>query len=142
MAARVIHFGPDDCHRRMVLQSAGYFVDECGSLGELRSRLLSGAAFEAVLMSEVEGLTPGDAASIARMHSCVPVVLFRGTNLTYEESKFDLVIHALTPPEEWLTEVEALIERGRPEPADSEVLAGGSADLESEDQVASVRGRG
>jgi hypothetical protein len=142
MATRVIHFGPDDCHRRMVRQSAGYSVDECHSLGELRDCLLTATAFEAVFMSEAEGLTPEDAASITRMHSCVPVILFRGTNLSYEESQFDLVIHALTPPDVWLNEVETLIERGRAERTDSEILADGYAVLESGERVASGQARG
>lgn len=129
MATRVIHFGPDDCHRRMVLQSAGYSVDECHTLSELRVRLLTGSGFGAVVMSEVEGLAPEDAAALARMHGHVPVVLFRGTNLSYEDSEFDLVIHALTPPEVWLNEVDSLIAKGRVAGAESEVLAGPSVDL-------------
>jgi len=124
MATRVIHFGPDDCHRRMVLQSAGYSVDECHSINELRARLLTATALDAVLMSDVEGLTPEDVAEVARMHCCVPVVLFRGTNLSYEDCEFDLVIHALTPPDVWLNEVDALIEKSRAARADSKVLTG------------------
>ena len=141
MATRVIHFGPDDCHRRMVLQSAGYSVDECRSLSELRARLLTGTGFDAVLMSEVEGLAPEDAAALVRMHCCVPVVLFRGTNLSYEDSEFDLVIHALTPPEVWLNEVDILIERGRPASTDSEVLAVRSAELDGGAKIVGARRR-
>jgi hypothetical protein len=141
MAARVIHFGPDDCHRRMVLQSAGYSVDECYSLSELRARLLTDAGFEAVLMSEAEGLAPEDAAALARMYCCGPIVLFRGTNLSYEDSEFDLVIHALTPPDVWLGEVETLIKRRRPPRSDSEVLAGGSVDIHSGSKTGSARTR-
>jgi hypothetical protein len=136
MPTRVIHFGPDDCHRRMVLQTAGYSVDECHSLSELRARLLSGAALDAVLMSDVEGLAPEDAATLARMHCCVPVVLFRGTNLSYEDSEFDLVIHALTPPDVWLNEVDALIEKSRAARDGSKVLTGRSIELPGGSKIA------
>jgi hypothetical protein len=125
----------------MVLQSAGYSVDECHSLSELHARLSTGAAIDVVLMSDVEGLAPEDAAALARMHFCVPVVLFRGTNLSYEDSEFDLVIHALTPPDVWLNEVDALIEKGRAARADSEVLTGRSMEPRGEPKIAIARTR-
>ena len=42
-------------------------------------------------------------------------MLFRNTNMAYEESRFDLVVQCLTPPEVWLNDVDALIERSRSE---------------------------
>ncbi len=141
MAARVIHFGPDDCHRRIVLQSAGYSVDECYSLSELRAHLLTGAVFEAVFISEVEGFSPEDAAALARMHCCGPIVLFRGTNISDADSEFDLVIHALTPPDVWLDEVETLIARRRASRMGTEVFAGGSVDLHGGSKIGSARSR-
>jgi hypothetical protein len=113
MAARVIHFGPDDCHRLIVLQSAGYAVDACNSLGQLRASLTAGDKADAVVMSDAEGVAPEEVASVARDHSLAPVVLFRGTNRVYEDSRFDLVVHTLTPPEVWLSEVNELIAKGR-----------------------------
>jgi hypothetical protein len=109
MTTRVIHFGPDDCHRLMVLRSAGYFVDACWSLGQLRASLLTGGEIEAVFMSEREGIAPDEAVSLAKTHCAAPVVLFRSTNRAYPDSTFDLVVHALTPPEVWLKEIDALI---------------------------------
>jgi hypothetical protein len=113
MAARVIHFGPDDCHRLMVLRSAGYSVDDCGSLLQLRACLASGAIPDALLMSDGGPVMPEEAIALARTHVSLPVILFRNTTLTYEESGIDLVVPSLTPPEIWLIEVEGLIEKSR-----------------------------
>jgi hypothetical protein len=113
MPGKVIHFGPDDCHRLMVLQSAGYTVQDCGSLPQLRLTLESDSAPDAVLMSDGDGVSPQEAIAVARTHSSNPVILFRNTNQSYEDSGFDLVIPCLTPPEVWLTEVDALIEKRR-----------------------------
>ena len=113
MAARVIHFGPDDCHRLMVLRSAGYAVDGCMSLAQLRSSLLAGGDADAVLLSDGTGVALEEAASLARSCSSAPVVLFSGTNRAYEGAPFDLVVHSLTPPEAWLHEVDKVIAKNR-----------------------------
>jgi len=113
MAARVIHFGPDDCHRLMVLRSAGYAVDGCVSLVQLRASLLTGGQADAVLLSDGEGIASEDAAALARNCCSAPVVLFSGTNRAYEGAAFDLVVHSLTPPEVWLNDVDALIAKSR-----------------------------
>jgi hypothetical protein len=113
MAARVIHFGPDDCHRLMVLRSAGFAVDGCLSLAQFRASLLNGSHVDAVLLSDGEGIAPEDAAVLARSCSSAPVVLFSGTDRTYEGATFDLIVHSLTAPEVWLHEVDALIANSR-----------------------------
>lgn len=113
MAVRVIHVGPDDCHRLMVLRSAGFAVDGCVSLTQFRALLLGGSRADAILLSDGEGFAPNDAAMLARSCSSAPVVLFGGTNRTYEDAMFDLVVHSLTPPEVWLHEVDALIAENR-----------------------------
>ncbi len=139
MAARVIHFGPDDCHRLIVLESAGYAVDACDSLGQLRASLTAGGEAAAVVMSDAEGVAPEEVVSVARTHSLAPVVLFRGTNRVYEDSRFDLVVHTLTPPEVWLNEVDALISKSRVLQARSEVLARESAHLKQEAAAAVLK---
>ena len=113
MSARVVHFGPDDCHRLMVLESAGYTVEDCRCLGELRGALGGGAVVDAVLVSDGDGVSPQEAMAVSRTHSSLPVILFRSTNRAYEDAGFDLVVHCLTPPEAWLNEVDALIEKSR-----------------------------
>lgn len=109
MAARVIHFGPDDCHRLMVLRSAGYTVNGCESLAQLRRLLLAGDEADAVMLSDGPGVELEQAASLARSCSSAPVVLFSCTNQAYEGMSFDLLVHSLTPPEAWLHEVDAVI---------------------------------
>ncbi len=113
MAARLIHFGPDDCHRLTVLRSAGYTVDGCVSMAELRVFLLAANEADAILLSDGDGVAPENAAALARSCSSAPVILFSGTNRAYEGAAFDLVVHSLTPPEVWLHEVDALIAKSR-----------------------------
>lgn len=113
MLAKVIHFGPDYCHRMMVLRSAGYAVEDCESLLQLGTCLSAGASADAVLMSDGEGVSLREAATVARSHSALPLILFRNTNQPYDEALFDLVVQSLTPPEVWLNDVDALIERAR-----------------------------
>ena len=112
MPARVVHFGPDDCHRLTVLRSAGYTVEDCRSLLQLRVTLETGDVPDAVLMSD-DGVSPEEAVAIARTHSSNPVILFRSTNMDYEDCGFDLVVPCLTSPEIWLNDVDAVIEKRR-----------------------------
>jgi hypothetical protein len=113
MAARLIHFGLDNCHRLMVLQSAGYSVDDCASLDQLCTSLAAGTGAEAVLMSDNDEPAPEDVVTVARKHSSAPVILFLSSNRTREDSAFDLVVPNLTPPEIWLRDVNALIAKSR-----------------------------
>ena len=141
MAARVIHFGADDCHRLMVLRSAGYSVDDCRSLVELRDSLAGGAAADALLMSDGDGVKPNEAIALAQRHSLAPVILFRSTNLAYQETGVDLVIDSLTPPEVWLREVDALIEKSRAFRPRSQALANQSAQFRRESAAVRERSR-
>ena len=141
LAARVIHFGADDCHRLMVLRSAGYSVDDCRSMVQLHDRLAKGDATDALLMSDAEGVEPNEAIALARTHSSAPVILFRSTTLAYQETGVDLIVHSLTPPEVWLPEVDALIERSQAVRARSEALAGHSTQLRRESAAAVERSR-
>ena len=77
MPARVIHFGPDDCHRLMVLQSAGYAVEECEYLAQMRGQLAEGAAVDAMLVSDGDGVSLREVVAVARANSSLPVILFR-----------------------------------------------------------------
>jgi len=113
MPGRVIHFGTDDCHRLMVLESAGYALKECDCLVELRRLLEDSVRTDALVVSEGDGVSLQEVVAVARTHSCLPVILFRNTNLEYEDDGVDLVIYCLTPPRVWLNEVEAAIEKTR-----------------------------
>jgi len=135
MAAKIIHFGPDDCHRAMVLRSAGYSVDDCTSLVQLRACLAAGAMADALLLTDAQDLQPQEAIAMARSESSLPVVLFRSTNQSYEETGADLIVHCLTPPEVWLNEVEGVIERSRAIRARSQSLTRQSEQLRRESEV-------
>jgi hypothetical protein len=129
MAASVIHFGVDDCHRIKVLEIAGYFVRNCGSLRQLRATLLEENSAAAVFMSEGDGVPPRAAILIARTHSSAPVVLFKGPCGYCEESEFDLVVPTLTPPEIWLNELNSLVARSKDIRSRSQSLIRQSAEL-------------
>ena len=113
MPARVIHFGPDDCHRLMVLESAGYVVGDCDCLAQLRKLLADGSAAAALLVSEGDRVSLQDVVAEARAHSSIPVILFASSNLSYADAGLDLVVDCLTPPEIWLNNVEIVIEKSR-----------------------------
>ncbi len=113
MAARVIHFGIDDCHRLMVLRNAGYAVDECVSLVQLRSALKAQASAEAVFVSEGESIPQQAVATLTRTHSSAPLILFQGTNCVADEPAFDLVVPNFTPPDVWLNHIKSLIEQSK-----------------------------
>jgi hypothetical protein len=122
MAARIIHFGADNCHRLWVLKSAGYFIDDCQSVVQLRTALQSGINPDAVAFTENERFAPGEAVEVTRSHSSAPLILFRETHNDCVESVFDLVVPVLEPPEAWLTSVAALIAKSQAIRASTEVL--------------------
>jgi len=97
----------------MVLESAGYAVENCDCLAKLPRLLADSAEMDAVLVSECNGVSLPDVVAMVRTHSPLPVILFRTTNLGYDDTGVDLVVHCLTPPELWLNDVETLIEKAR-----------------------------
>lgn len=113
MAARILHYGPDSCHRLFVFRSAGYDVGQCGSVIQLRTALLSGEQTDAVVMANGPFDPSHDAVRVTRAHSSARLILFRDTNADIKEEDFDLVIPALTPPARWLSDIALLIERSR-----------------------------
>ncbi len=118
MAGHILHIGRDTCHRLPVFASAGYTVESCASMAVLRDALYEGAS-DAVVMTEIEGVSLREAVRLARACSPVPLVLFRETQHTYGEDgldlekDFDLVIPILHPPSAWLADIAALIEKSR-----------------------------
>lgn len=136
MMARVIHVGTDTCHRLPVLQSAGYRVDTCISLPELRDALTAHKQLHAVLIREgTEGAHP-DAVQLTRLYSSAPIVLFRETQLDFAESCFDLVVPILVPPQTWLADIAALIARCQSLRATARALCNQSTALRSESELA------
>lgn len=131
MAATLVYFGLDTCHRLPVLVRAGYFVENSLSIPRLGvaldPRIESRNDPEAVLMADHDGRLPQDAIALIRARCCAPLILFRDSNHSYAESDFQLVIANLTPPEQWLHQIAALLRqnrllRARPEPLRSQPL--------------------
>lgn len=115
MAARVVHFGINNCHRIAILKGAGYSVDVCPSIGILQTNLIQFPDPDAVAIAENEGTDceASSAISLVRSNSAAPLVLFQGQERHFETSSFDLVVSPLTDPRLWLSELEDLIEESR-----------------------------
>ena len=113
MAARVIHFGCDDCYRIEVLRSAGFEVRESQSIADLGIDLQRDDGLDAVFMSEDLGHDLEQAAEVARQYTQAPLVVFRRFSEPIDISKFDKVYSSLVPPWIWLRETAALIEQSR-----------------------------
>ena len=113
MAARVLHFGFDDCHRVQVLQRAGYAVAEANTLDALELHLQQPEAVDAVVISEDSPHTTERAAEIARKRTLAPVILFRRTRVELDEHKFDRVYDWYATPWQWLSDTAELIARSQ-----------------------------
>jgi hypothetical protein len=126
--ATVIHFGEDICFRLPVLKYAGYAVEECDSMERFSSLLRWNP--DAVLLEEEPLVPVFEASSLARTQSSASLVLFRHAILGgVPHHDFDLIIPPLTTPEEWLTDIAALLERSRVIRTQSEALHRQSAAL-------------
>jgi hypothetical protein len=113
VAANLVYFGVDTCHRLPVLARAGYTVENCYSALQLEAVFDSSCPAEAVLMTDHEGKLPQDAITLTRSRSVAPLILFRDSNHSYAESAFDLVVPSLTAPGQWLEQIAVLLEESR-----------------------------
>jgi hypothetical protein len=136
MAARVIHFGPDDCYRLNVLRRAGYDIAGCNNLVELCKTLESDAEADAVLVNDSQGSIPLQAISTTRSRTSAPIILFPHPIRTYDADKIDLLVAAFTPPEEWLLDLANLIIHFRTVRAVSRLIRGQSEMLRRESAAA------
>lgn len=139
MPARVIHFGVDKCHRLTVLRRAGYSVDACNSLGQLRLALLSEIDPDVVMMSDDDGSVPADAISLTRSESLAPVIFFPSSDRGAELAQFDLVVPTFTPSDDWLLDLAILIVRSRRIRARSQILVEQSRLLRKESEEVRAR---
>jgi hypothetical protein len=108
MSRRLLSFGYDACHRWSVLRLAGFTIDHSDSIQNLRDRLMSTRSLEAVLMVEDIVRVPAEAIDAARSYFSGPIVLFEGRVPNKYRDAFDLRVAALTRPEVWLPQIEAL----------------------------------
>jgi hypothetical protein len=113
LAARVIHFGVDDCYRLSVLRRAGYVIHDCSNLIQLCAALDADAETDAVMVNDSDGSVPEHAISLARSRSSAPIVLFPNSSRSYRTDQVDLVVPSFTPPQEWLLDLANLIVHSR-----------------------------
>ena len=113
MAAKILHFGWDDCYRLQVLRVAGYDVLESETLAELCDHLQRGGPVDAVILSEDAPHTIEQAAAIVRTHCAAPMILFRCSQCQLDESAFDQVFAGFQSPPEWLARTAELIGQSR-----------------------------
>jgi hypothetical protein len=109
VAARVLHFGWDDCYRSQVLARAGYLVTQAETLESLSRDLEEAEDVAAVVVSESEPGETEQAADVVRRYSQAPVILFRRSPVELDESKFDEVYQGFVTPELWLSRTAELI---------------------------------
>lgn len=130
MAARVIHFGIDHCHRIGVLRRAGYDIDHCLNVIEFQAALEADA--DAIVVNDEDGFLPEDLISVARTWSAAPIILFPNPIRTYSPHQVDLVVPTLTPPNEWLVDLANLIVHSRAVQAASQLIREKSQQLRRE----------
>jgi hypothetical protein len=133
MAARILHFGTDDCKRINVLRGAGYDIDTCSSLTTLDTALQDRPEPDAVVIPGVVP-TPARHRAVTLVHSrsSAPLVLFESGICCPDEFEFDLVIPTFTPAEEWLETISQIIEASRALHAQSISIRERSAKLSRE----------
>ena len=122
MAVRVIHFGIDDCYRLRVLRTAGYDVEACGNLLQLRKALASNSDADAVIVNDSKGSVPLQAISVLRSSTSAPIILFPHYGRNYQTEEIDLVVRSFARPEEWLLDLANLIVHSRAIRSSSQLL--------------------
>jgi hypothetical protein len=110
MSRKLLSFGYDACHRWAVLRLAGFTVNQCDSIRELREQLMGSEAVDAVIMVEDIVRVPPEAIIAAQSYFTGPLVLFEGRFPVTHQDPFELCIPLLTRPEVWLPQIEKLTE--------------------------------
>ncbi|WP_109487265.1 hypothetical protein [Occallatibacter savannae] len=117
MSRKILTFGYDACHRWAVLRLAGFTVQVCESISELRDRLMKGSKPDAVLMVEDIVSVPPEAIAAARSYFHGPLVLFEARSGSAYKNAFDLCVPILSGPSVWLPRLESLLDSKQAEPA-------------------------
>jgi hypothetical protein len=118
----IIHFGLDDCHRILVLTNAGYAVESCTSLSQLRAALLKHPHIDAIVLAESDEFTFDEAASLIRWNCGAPVVLFEAQPAHRGRTDVALSVSGLTGPDVWLEQIRELIEFSHALPSKSRTV--------------------
>jgi hypothetical protein len=127
MAASIVHFGKDFCFRLSVLKIAGYAVAKCDSMEGLSTALSRNP--DAVVLEEEPQTLIYKSISLIRSCSTASLILFRKDIDSFIPDQFDLIIPSLTEPQQWLSDIAALIERRRNICAQSQMIPQKSANL-------------
>ena len=141
MAARVIHFGIDDCYRLSVLRRAGYEIHDCSNVIQFRAALESETETDAIMLNDSAGSIPENLISIARSGCSAPIILFPHAARKYQTGEVDLVVPTLTPPHEWLLDLANLIIQARTLRAQLQLLREQSAQIRREAVAAREKSR-
>ena len=112
MSRNILTYGYDACHRWAVLRLAGFTVQPCESIAQLRDRLIKRTPADAIIMVEDIVSVPNEAITAAKSYFDGPLVLFESRSFAEHRGAFDLCIPILTSPSVWLEQLEALIQTG------------------------------
>ena len=132
MTGRIIHVGLDEQFRVPVLENAGYLVDICLSVDSFQASLVASPGADAIAITDnaPKALLKAASLVLATHVSTVPLIYFKGSSADLDDSDFDLAIPPLTPPVDWVAEVEKLIAERRALRANSKALCEASAALQ------------
>ena len=113
-ASVVLYVGVDICHRIPVMEAAGLFVShsEC-SADSIREAMLAGAQYSVITFHNDVAPVEPEAIAEARSLTRVPLVLFENPAVATDESEFNVIIGAHTPPQIWLAALQRTIEESR-----------------------------
>lgn len=109
MSRTILTFGYDACHRWAVLRLAGFTVQVCESISELRDSIMKGSHVDAVMMVEDIVSVPPEAIAAAKSYYKGPLVLFQARSGSAFKDSFDLCVPILSGPSVWLPKLEALL---------------------------------
>ena len=113
MSARIIHFGDDRFKRLGPLKEAGYSINVCRTLEELRVALISGEPCDVITIAEVESDLLDEGISIARSNSDACLIFFQSSTADRNPSDFSLVVPLLAQPSVWLAKIADLVAQNR-----------------------------
>lgn len=139
MATSLVHFGVDVARRIPVLQSAGFQVDLCSSIDSL-IETLEREPVDAVIVSQTPELKVESVVSVVHSRPATSVILFSEEPGQPSGAEADLVIPVLTPPWEWLANIEEFIAQSKARRAVSQSLRAEASRSRSESIAAGHRG--
>lgn len=113
MAASVLYFGPDEWNRVQVFESAGYAVQQCLKISDLESELKKSLPAVVVMNSSAHASFRPALELVRAQAASARIIAFPSPGESGFEKSVDLVVPPLTPPDDWLQELAALLEQSR-----------------------------